>query len=148
VYAVRDLREQLAEVSGDLEHYVAVLAENLTSAIQYERIVHGLRDADRRQDAITWAWRGLADKPGWPHADQLRDTLVAMLLAEGKPEDAVKVRREEFARHPTLTTFRAQADHRDGAGRMAAAIAATNASTFSRVTPGMHSRWQQPSWSR
>jgi len=32
VYSVRDLREQLAEVSGGLDRYVTVLAENLTSA--------------------------------------------------------------------------------------------------------------------
>jgi hypothetical protein len=106
---LRDLREQLAEVSGDLDRYVTVLAENLTSAIQYERITHALRDAGRRQDAITSARRGLAAKPGWPHTDQLRDALVSMLLAEGQVEDAVHVRREEFARHPTGTTYRALA---------------------------------------
>jgi hypothetical protein len=108
-YSLRDLREQLAEVSGDLDRYVTVLAENLTSAIQYERITHALRDAGRRQDAITWARRGLADKPGWPHSDQLRDALVSMLLAEDQAEEAVRVRREEYARHPTGTTYRALA---------------------------------------
>lgn len=109
VYSLRDLKEQLAEVSGDLDRYVAVLAESLTSAIQYERITHALRDAGRRQDAITWARRGLADKPGWPHTEQLRDDLVSMLLAEGKADEAVSARREEFARHPTGTTYRALA---------------------------------------
>lgn len=107
VHSVRDLREQLAEVSGDLDRYVTVLAENLTSAIQYERITHALRDAGRRQDAIMWARKGLAAKPGWPHTDQLRDALVTMLLAENRCEEAVRVRREEFARQPTGTTYRA-----------------------------------------
>jgi hypothetical protein len=37
-FAVRDLREQVAEVSGDVDRYVAVLAEHLTGAVQYERI--------------------------------------------------------------------------------------------------------------
>jgi Ku C terminal domain like len=109
MFAVRDLREQLAEVSGDLDRYVTVLAEHLTSAIQYERITHALGDAGRHQDAIIWARRGLAAKPGWPHTDQLRDTLVGILLAEGQPDAAVEVRRDEFARHPTATAYRALA---------------------------------------
>lgn len=109
VYSLQDLREQLAEVSGDLDRYVAVLAENLTSAIQYERIAYALRDAGRGQDAITWARRGLADKPGWPDTEQLRDALVSMLLAEDETEAAVSVRREEFVRHPTGAVYRALA---------------------------------------
>ncbi|MDP9797467.1 tetratricopeptide (TPR) repeat protein [Catenuloplanes nepalensis] len=109
VYSLRDLKEQLAEVSGDLDRYVAVLADNLTSAVQYERITHALRDAGRRQEAITWARRGLAAKPGWPRIEQLRDDLVAMLLDEERTDEAVSVRREEFARHPTRTTYRALA---------------------------------------
>jgi hypothetical protein len=104
--SVRDLREQLAEVSGDLDRYVAVLADHL-SAIQYERIVHALRGAGRHQDAISWARRGLAAKPGWPRTNQLRDTLVGMLLADGQPDAAVEIRRNEFARHPTATAYRA-----------------------------------------
>jgi hypothetical protein len=47
-FAVRDLREQLAEVSGDIDRCVAVLAEHLDSAVQYERITVVLRVAGRR----------------------------------------------------------------------------------------------------
>jgi hypothetical protein len=109
-FAVRDLREQLAEVSGDLDRYVAVLAEHLTSAIQYERSTLALRAAGRRAEAIDWARRGLAAKPGWPHADRLRDTLVDMLLDEGSTEAALAVRRAEFQRHPTATAYHHLAD--------------------------------------
>jgi uncharacterized Zn finger protein len=109
-FAVRDLREQLAEVSGDLDQYVAVLAGHLTSAVQYERITLALRAAGRRTEAIDWARRGLAAKPGWPHTDQLRDTLVDMLLEEGSAEAALAVRRAEFQRHPTATAYHHLAD--------------------------------------
>ena len=105
-FAVRDLREQLAEVSGDVDRYVAVLAEHLDSAVQYERITLALRDVDRRPEAIAWARRGLADKPGWPHSERLRDRLVDMLLADGHTDAAVQARRDEFERHPTLAAFR------------------------------------------
>jgi hypothetical protein len=109
-FAVRDLREQLAEVSGDVDRYVAVLAEHLTSAVQYERISLALLGAGRRQEAIAWARRGLAERPGWPHTDRLRAALVDMLLDEGDTEAAMVVRRTEFERHPTATAYRCLAD--------------------------------------
>jgi hypothetical protein len=83
LFATRTLREQLAEVSGDVDGYVGVLAENLTSAVQYLRIVTVLRDAARPADAIGWARRGLAEKAGWPQAGRLRDALVDVLLDAG-----------------------------------------------------------------
>src|SRR6266540_4128756 len=100
-FAVRDLREQLGEMSGDVDRYVAVLAEHPTSAVQYERISLALLEAGRRQEAIEWARRALADRPGWPHTDWLRDALVDMLLDEGDTEAAMVVRRTEFERHPS-----------------------------------------------
>jgi hypothetical protein len=109
-FAVRDLREQLAELSGDVDRYVAVLAEHLTSAVQYERISLALLDAGRRQEAIAWARCGLAEKPGWPHTDRLRDALVDMLLDDGDSEAALVVRRTEFERHPTATAYRCLAE--------------------------------------
>ncbi|WP_238016688.1 hypothetical protein KZZ52_00870 [Dactylosporangium sp. AC04546] len=107
LFAARDLREQLAEVSGDIDRHVKVLAEQLTSAVQYARIVDALRAAGRSGEAISWARRGLGEKAGWPHADQLRDTLVVLLLEEGDSEAALAVRRAEFELHPTLDAFRA-----------------------------------------
>jgi uncharacterized Zn finger protein len=109
-FAVRDLREQLAEVSGDVDRYVALLAEHLTSAVQYERITLALLGAGRRQEAIAWARRGLAERPGWPHTDRLRAALVDMLLDDGDSEAAVVVRRTEFERHPTATAYRCLAE--------------------------------------
>jgi hypothetical protein len=109
-FAVRDLREQLAEVSGDVDRYVAVLAEHLASAVQYERVTLALRAAGRRDEAIGWARRGLAEKAGWPHADRLRDVLVEMLLDQGDSGAALQVRRAEFERHPTAAAYRLLAD--------------------------------------
>ncbi len=80
LFVTRTLREQLAEVSGEVDGYVGVLAENLNSAVQYLRIVNVLRDAVRPAEAIGWARRGLGEKGGWPHAGRLRDALVDLLL--------------------------------------------------------------------
>ncbi|MEU2612403.1 DUF6880 family protein [Micromonospora sp. NPDC007271] len=109
-FAVRDLREQLAEVSGDVDRYVAVLAEHLTSAVQYQRIAEALRAAGRRDEAIDWARRGVAANTGSPYTDRLRNLLVDMLVTAGDKSGAVAARREEFARHPTAAGYRSLID--------------------------------------
>jgi hypothetical protein len=106
-FAVRHLREQLAEVSGDLDRYVAVLAENLTGPHQYLRIAAALREAGRDCVAIEWARRGLADSRGGSYADQLRNLLVGVLVETGDLDGAIGVRRAEFVRRPTGSTWRA-----------------------------------------
>lgn len=108
-FAARDLREQLAEVSGDVDAYVAVLAEHLYGAGQYVRIAGALRDADRGPEAILWARRRLSDRPGGLGTELLRDTLVDLLLTSGLADEAVRVRRDEFERRPTAAAYRALA---------------------------------------
>ncbi|RZT77828.1 hypothetical protein EV382_0993 [Micromonospora violae] len=115
-FAVRDLREQLAEVSGDVDRYVAVLAEHLASAVQYQRIAEALRAAGRRDEAVDWARRGVAASAGSPYTDRLRDILVDMLVGAGDTPGAVRVRREEFARHPTAAGYRSLIDAVETAG--------------------------------
>ncbi|MGH3784346.1 MAG: hypothetical protein ACRDRO_27940 [Pseudonocardiaceae bacterium] len=51
------LREQLAEISGDIDHYIAVLAEDLYAASSYLKIVDALRNVGRAADAERWARR-------------------------------------------------------------------------------------------
>ncbi|MET8128674.1 DUF6880 family protein [Streptomyces sp. NPDC005065] len=107
-FGVRHLRVQLAEVSGDTDHYIAVLAEQLTSPTPYVKIVRALRAADRPDEAVTWAERGLTDHPTSPnqYAGPLRDELVALHLAADRPEKALLVRRDAFARTPVHDLFR------------------------------------------
>jgi len=75
-WAVRYLREQLAEVSGDVDRHVRVLAEHLVSADQYGRIVRVLARAKRPAEAIDWARRGLAEYESGYQAAELRDLLM------------------------------------------------------------------------
>jgi hypothetical protein len=110
LFATRTLREQLAEISGDIDLYVGVLAENLDSAAQYLRIVNVLRGAARPAAAIIWARRGLAEKGSWPQSGRLRDVLVDLLLDDGDTHAAMGERREEFERHPTAAACRALTD--------------------------------------
>ncbi|WP_369410330.1 DUF6880 family protein [Micromonospora solifontis] len=105
-WAVRHLREQLAEVSGDVDRYVAVLAEHLVSADQYERVVRVLAEAGRPADAIDWARRGLAEHPSGHQSARLRDLLVGLLIETGEPRAAAAERRAAFDKQPTIDNLR------------------------------------------
>ncbi|WP_425874574.1 DUF6880 family protein [Micromonospora sp. DT62] len=105
-WAVRYLREQIAEVSGDVDYHVQVLAERLVSADQYVRIVKVLTQAQRPAEAIDWARRGLAAHPSGHQAVALRDLLVRLLIETGEPEAAAAERRTAFDAQPTIDNFR------------------------------------------
>jgi uncharacterized Zn finger protein len=95
---IKNLRQQLAALSGDVDAHAAVLAENLHGARQYGEIVTVLRGAGRDTDAERWARRGLAEDPASYWADGLRAQLTGLLLARGHGEEAVAVHRAEFER--------------------------------------------------
>jgi tetratricopeptide (TPR) repeat protein len=107
-FGIRLLREQLAEISGDVDHYVdhyvAVLAEDLYAASQYGKIVGVLRDAGRAADAESWAQRGLQiDNP--VDKDKLRDTYVDLLLERGATDEAFAMRWQLFDRDPNQVNY-------------------------------------------
>ena len=105
-WAIRHLREQLAEISGDVDRYVVVLAEHLVSADQYERIVQVLAEAQRPAEAIDWARRGLAVHPSGYQSTTLRDLLVRLLVGVGETGSALAERRAAFDAQPTIDNFR------------------------------------------
>jgi tetratricopeptide (TPR) repeat protein len=97
---IRVLREQLAEISGDIDHYVAVLAEDPYAASSYLKIVDALRNVGRAADAERWARRGLGI--GNPiDQGKLRDTYVNLLLERGATDEASAMRWQLFDQHPT-----------------------------------------------
>jgi hypothetical protein len=103
-FGIRVLREQLAELSGDVDHYVAVLAEDLYAAPQYRKIVDALRNAGRSADAERWAQRGLGI--GNPIDEgKLRDAYVDLLLERGATDEAFALRWQLFDRNPTRTHY-------------------------------------------
>ncbi|MPY80936.1 MAG: hypothetical protein GEV04_21365 [Actinophytocola sp.] len=104
-FGIRILREQLAEISGDVDHYVAVLANDLRGAWQYRKIVNALRDAGRPADAEAWAKHGLAEVGNPIDMDKLRDVYVDLLLERRAGEEALTVRRTTFDRNPTDTHY-------------------------------------------
>lgn len=102
---LRDLREQLAAVSGDVDAYVSVLAEDLRGTYRYSRIVTALRTAGRDTDAERWARDGLARDATGRQADELRDVLVDLLLDHDRNEEAIAERRATFERRTIRTDY-------------------------------------------
>jgi tetratricopeptide (TPR) repeat protein len=99
-FGIRVLREQLAEISGDVDHYIAVLAQDLYATRQYLKIVDALRKAGRAADAESWAQRGLGI--GNPiDQDRLRDVYADLLLERGATDEALAMRWQLFDRYPT-----------------------------------------------
>jgi tetratricopeptide (TPR) repeat protein len=103
-FEIRVLREQLAEISGDIDHYIAVLAEDLCAASSYLKIVDALRNVGRAAEAERWARRGLGI--GNPiDQGKLRDTYVNLLLERGATTEASTMRWQLFDQHPTQTHY-------------------------------------------
>ena len=101
---IRVLREQLAEISGDIDHYIAVLAEDLYVASSYLKIVDALRNVGRAAEAERWARRGLGIGNPIDHST-LRDTYVTLLLERGATNEASTMRWQLFDQHPTQTHY-------------------------------------------
>lgn len=98
-FGVRILREQLAEITGDVDHYIAVLAEDLQSVRQYLKIVEALRSAGRASDAEHWAQRGLGTGNSIDRG-RLRDTYVDLLLERGATDEALALRWRRYDQQP------------------------------------------------
>ncbi|MCY0933406.1 DUF6880 family protein [Streptomyces sp. H34-S4] len=104
-FHVQDLREQLAAFTGDIDAYVTVVARSLTNPGQYGKIVQALGEADRTAEALDWARRGIEVHTGSPYLPPLRDQFVALLIADGRRDEALAVRRDAFTRTPVHKAF-------------------------------------------
>ena len=108
-WAIRDLREQLAQISGEVDRYVAVMAEHLTHPGRYQQIAQSPAGSGRTDEALGRAQRGKAEHPDHHETDELLDTLVSLMLNLGDQTGALQVRQTEFERRPLATTYASRA---------------------------------------
>ncbi|GAB3465998.1 SWIM zinc finger family protein [Actinophytocola sediminis] len=98
---VRAMRAQLAEVDGDLDAHVDILAEGVPNPTAFLGIANLLRDKGQLVGAIRWAERGL-EETGDP---RLADVLIRSYVDDGRPSAAVAVREQALRAAPTRQTY-------------------------------------------
>jgi len=108
-FRITQIMQILAELTGDVDALVEVLARDQSSAYQFVRIAEVLRGAKRYDDALAWAERGLALHGG-------SDSRLVEVAAEeyhraGCGDDAVRVTWDAYSAAPNLSTYRQLAEH-------------------------------------
>jgi uncharacterized Zn finger protein len=107
--------EQLARQAGDVDRLVAIKSRNLTSDVGYQQIVEVLVEAERHEEALGWAQRGLAATPVH-HQPWLQDFVASTYRAGGRIEEAVALRAEQLRDTPSLQAYQALKDDADALG--------------------------------
>lgn len=98
------LREQLAEVSGDVDALLEILSKRLPPLDVSLRIVRMLRAAGRTSEAIAYAAKALAQCSG-PARAGVVDELAETFEETGRRGEVLALRRAEFERTPLRSTY-------------------------------------------
>jgi uncharacterized Zn finger protein len=98
------LQEELAEISGDVDALVAILAAKPPRLDISLKIVRVLRGAGRHSEAIAHAAKTLAYDKG-PVRAPVVDELAETDQEVGQAEEALTLRRTEFERKPTHSSY-------------------------------------------
>lgn len=94
--------------SGDPDALIEVLSERDLHPRDYVEIAGALVDADRQEEAIGWARRGLAEWVSRPNQlSELRALLAALLEDRGQHEQAVELFWDGFEAAPSVSSYRA-----------------------------------------
>jgi tetratricopeptide (TPR) repeat protein len=96
---LRAMSESLSRALGDIDRLVRELALDLATPARYVRIAEELDSVDRREDALDWLQRGVAEHGAGD--DALREALVIAYLRADQREDAIALLRAELARVPS-----------------------------------------------
>ena len=97
----------IAQGAGDPDELIAIRDGALRSPYDYLEIAEALLTADRQDEALTWARRGLeafADRQ-W-QTPPLREFAAAQLRAHGDRAGAEALWWEAFERHPSIDGYR------------------------------------------
>lgn len=113
-FQITQIMHTLAELTGDADRVVEVLARDLSSAYQFVRIAEVLGDAGRHDEAQEWALRGLA-------SHGYSDSRLVEVVAEehhraGRGDQAVQVLWAAYHAAPGVGTYLPLAEHAQRAG--------------------------------
>lgn len=103
-FAVRYARERLAIVDRDPDRVVDLLGGDLSSARQFVAVTDAMLELERPDDALAWAIRGIRETSGW-QTDRRYDLACGIYEREGRPVEAIALRRAEHELAPTASTY-------------------------------------------
>jgi hypothetical protein len=104
----------LADLSGDVDTVVEVLAHDQSSAYQFVKIAETLQGAARYDEALEWALRGLS-LHGY-HDHRLVELVAQEHHRDGRPDDVVAVVWRAFEEAPGVETYRQLKEHSQRTG--------------------------------
>ncbi len=113
-FRITQIMETLAELTGDVDAVVDVLARDQSSAYQFVRIAELYTKAGRYDDALAWAEKGLALHGG--SDSRLVEAAAEEYHRAGRGEDAVRVAWDAYDASPALRTYRQLAEQATRAG--------------------------------
>lgn len=103
------MMETLAEVAGDVDARVEVMARDLSYPYHYVQIAEVLTEAGRSDDALAWAERGLAAFEDTDHHmrsdSRLDDVVLAGWFERGRMAEVVELVWRRFTEKPTLASY-------------------------------------------
>ena len=113
------LRKRLLKVRGDVDALVAVYAADLApDGTTHLKIARELEKADRAEQALEWAERGLRAAGELPDADRrLVDWIFTRYLRDGRHDDALALHRDRFRSRSSLRFYRSLRSAAQACGR-------------------------------
>lgn len=99
------IMERLAEACGGVDELVAIKSKDLSSSYRYLDIARTLAQADRSDEALAWAERGLEAFAEAPHND-LRNFLAELYLQRGRQDEALQLTWVQFEERPGLEIYK------------------------------------------
>lgn len=103
------MREHLAKVSGDVDARVELLAQDLSYPYDYVEIAEVLIEADRGDEALAWAERGLAAFDDTDHQmrgdSRLDDVALAAWVERGRMAEVDELVWRRFTERPNLERY-------------------------------------------
>uniref|UniRef100_UPI0003748431 SWIM zinc finger family protein n=1 Tax=Nocardiopsis lucentensis TaxID=53441 RepID=UPI0003748431 len=102
-WTARFLMTEFARVAGDTDLLVRTYAAD-PGHVHYSGIVRALDEAGRRDEALEWALRGLAEDTGRLD-ERLVDYAIDAYRDAGRDEEVQRLRWEVFERSPQVRTY-------------------------------------------
>lgn len=111
-FRITHIMETLARQSGDIDALVAVKRKDLSSAWRFLQIAEACAQAQRHDQALEWAQRGLQAFPQRTDS-RLREFLAKEYHRRGRHEDAMVQAWAQFEDAPSLDRYQALKQHAD-----------------------------------